>query len=747
MPTIFNRRNDLSRAHPDSTNQNQPSNNDSESQISIMEDILPSFQMHNFMLNRNIYDHNNTYDLSDNELPDYVSEINSIRSSVIPNNLNRYDSNENNKINLLNNVDKLKYIDAPIDIKIVLTTKPPKFGKAVEKESVLTEYRPGDLVTGYVTIKSRSDKPIPFELMTVSLEGELKTPAGGFRPNDRIIFTKPFLKTYDLNACFSYGNIPLQTHGISGELEKDDFDATIIGFDKSRNVLPNVTHKKFFSFKLPHSLLDTACPDQIPEHLHVLPTFGFDESSIADLAESLTINPILGYKRFDSVYGSSIKVDDTALIGQSISYYVKVQMVGLEEKMSKYNYKKLNSTRSSDDPKSPFILMANERYYFRVDVSEDRSVFNVDERADSTNVLKKQIKTNIRTYEQLTKFENYVVKSIAELKTKYQLREAGIFSKKEQETIIAALQVDISKKEKQLRSSTNFHQEIVRSDINNYLHYNTVDIGKEFFGRSSGDIFIKASMSKDSSVTSIRCYSLKSKAHSNSLTKKKIDKSLSNSLPVGTLDSNSSCSLKNISSLQNITKQAPQDHCFVDFELKFSGSSNKVDLPSSITISSSFKCINVYSPHPIPVSIDGEFLMDEQLLCYTIPNIRRQYEGYLGQLKLLSQRNIPVPKNLFIGVSSLSKLSVKEAYVPKFEFLSETIDLTPKWCLDSQDHVFKASIKMPLAINPKLISKSTSCVVPTFESCNINNSYMVHFHVSIKKSKKYVVFKFPITVV
>lgn len=326
-----------------------------------------------------------------------------------------------------------------------------------------------------------------------------------------------------------------------------------------------------------------------------------------------------------------------------------------------------------------------------------------------------------------------------------------MFSKKEQDAIVASLQVDISKKEKQLKSSTNFHEEISRSDNDNYLHYNTVDIGKNFFGRPGGDILIKVAMSKNSLIHSVRCFSLKSKANSSSLTNSKTDINRSNSVPINTSNSNSSASLITGSSLQNNTKQVLQNHCFVDFELKFSptnkSSSTKVDLPSSITISLSFKCANVYSPYAIPVSIDGEFLMDEQLLSYTIPNIRRQYRGYLDQLNLLSKHHIPVQRNLFVGVNALSKLSVKEAYVPKFEFSTETVDLTKKWYWDAESQAYKASIKMPLFMNPKLISKSTSCLVPTFESCNINNLYMVHFHTSIKKSRKYVVFKFPIKVV
>lgn len=164
MFTPINGRRDARSPHaprrplPGTNNQIPASSNDSESQASIIEDILPSFQMHNFMLNRSIYDDNHISDSNDSELPDYVSEMNSIRSLNVLNELNRFDSNENNKNSLLNNVDKLKSVDVPIEIKIVLTKKAPKRGKTAEKESVLAEYRPGDSITGSITIKSNSDQ-------------------------------------------------------------------------------------------------------------------------------------------------------------------------------------------------------------------------------------------------------------------------------------------------------------------------------------------------------------------------------------------------------------------------------------------------------------------------------------------------------------------------------------------------------------------------------------------------------------
>lgn len=721
---------------------------DIESQRSILEDILPSFQMHNYMFNRTLYDE--TEESIENDLPEYASEINTIRS-IRPIDPNRFvDPTENPNLILLNNTDKLPLVDAPVDIRIVLTKRQPMVGKVFEKESPLTQYKPGDLVTGYATIKSNVDMPISFEMMLVSLEGELKTPAGGLKSIDRKIISRTFLKMYDLNACYHAGHIPVTAYGTNGTLQKDSSDNTFIGFDEHRSIIPGYIHKKFFTFKLPFSLLDTTCPDQLQEHMHLLPSFGFDEDSLGTLDENLEIDPILGYKRCEEVYGSPIKVNDMALKGQSISYFIRVQMIGRHDVAEKFIRKMPKSNNS------PFVVLKNENYHFRVDASDYQATVNLSESVIGCNHL---ISRNIRTYEQLTHFENFVIKTLQELKTKKQLIEGGIVNRREQDEIVASLEVDESKKLTQFPSSTNFHEEIVRSDSDNYLHYDSMKLGKDLFGRSGGEVIIKASMSRDSSIHSVKSFALKEKhSHSNLSSKsgggpellplRAIDNGRNHSVPIKSLSSDSSTSLDTIRSLHSL-KQINQEHCFVDLDLTFIPDNRlafKPELPQSLTVDSTLKAMNIYSTFPIPVSIDGEFLMDEQLLQYTLPNIRRQFDSYLIELKQLVGK-VPVPRPFYNSVNSLSKLSAKEAYVPKFEFLSETINLQNKWKFDEKNNVYKACVKFPLAMGSKQISNSTICLVPTFESCLVNQFYMVHFHVSMKKSKKYCVFKFPLKVI
>jgi hypothetical protein len=715
---------------------------------SYLEDILPSFQMHNYMFNRTIYDGCEDELSNANDLPSYTSEVNTIRSTVGPNPHSSVDPTTNPKLILLNNADQLPQVDVPIEVKIVLTKRQPKIGKIFERESPLTEYSPGDLITGFVTIKSHTEAPIPFEMMLVSLEGVMRTTGG--EVNEISSMKRTFLKMYDLSACYHTGQIFTKSHGVEKMLQKDSIDDTVIGFNSEKAVFPNVVHKKFFSFRLPHTLLDTACSDQIPEHLHILPSYGFDETSMGDTSDSMEIDPALGYKRFEDVYGSPIIVNDLSLKGQSVSYFVKVQMIGRRD------VAKLFSRKSTPENSSPFAVFSDVHYSIRVSVDDKQEVTAI---SNVPSLEKSQICTNIRTYEQLIKFESYVIKAMEELKTRRQLILAGILKKREQDEIIGEVEADESKKAKQLTTTTNYHPEITRSDEDHFFHYATVELTKDVFGRAGGDLVLKASIPRDSTIRSTKVYALKTKEKSvkdkeavhdgqktsnmmTSISAKTRDTSISAS------SSGSSGSFNTVKSPTGV-KRIKQEHCFIDLELTFNPISNgkgRLDPPSIMSITSSLKAVNIYSTRSIPMNFDGEFLMDEQLIQYTVPSIKRHFSEYLTGLKHLT-KDVPVPQTLYNSVDALSKLMVKEFQVPKFEFLEETINISNRWLYDSKSRKYRAHIKLPLAISSKLMQKSTLCIVPTFESCLLNHYYMVHFHISFKRGRKYAVFKFPIKVV
>lgn len=173
-----------------------------------IEDVLPSFEMHNYMFNRTIYDTENiaslshppTYDelLSNNvknlhnvhlenssdiheTLEEFMNETNDQETLGPPPPLsmdtnNFVDPTKNPNLLLLNNLDKVQKIDLPLSIQIVLTKTLPKVGVKAERENPLRQYRPGEIVCGYALIKNKSNEPIPFEMELLSLEGEVTFP-------------------------------------------------------------------------------------------------------------------------------------------------------------------------------------------------------------------------------------------------------------------------------------------------------------------------------------------------------------------------------------------------------------------------------------------------------------------------------------------------------------------------------------------------------------------------------------------
>ncbi|KGK34475.1 hypothetical protein JL09_g6376, partial [Pichia kudriavzevii] len=152
--------------------------------------------------------------------------LNRSNSSLFDQN-NFVDPTKNPNLLLLNNLDKFQKLDVPLDIQIVLTKSIPKIGSPKpERENPLRQYRPGEVVCGYIIIENKTKEPIPFEMLLVSLEGNM-TITNPAKPHELI--RKKFLKTYDLSACFHYGCIDLASQNVSENTFIDEFDQTYLG--------------------------------------------------------------------------------------------------------------------------------------------------------------------------------------------------------------------------------------------------------------------------------------------------------------------------------------------------------------------------------------------------------------------------------------------------------------------------------------------------------------------------------------
>lgn len=695
--------------------------NDSEN-LPTLEHVLPSFQMHNYLLNRTIFDREG---LETDQPPLYDDNSPTEPENYAINLDEIVDPTQNPNLLLLNNINKLPKIESKIKVGIVLTKEQPMVGKSYKRETPLRQYRPGELVTGYIVIESRSAEPIPFEMMLVSLEGEVTTPGGA---TEKCLLRHSFLKMYDLSAGFHSGRITLKMQGNPRCMEYDRYDKTQIGFTHLKQVLPGIKHKKFFTFKLPYELLDITCNDQFQEHLKLPPSYGFDYESFDGSASNVKVDPVLGYGRAE-IYGSPIKVYDSAIRGQSVSYYIKVQMIGRKHL--------INQNNPLPDV-TEFVNLHKAFHYFRVDTSKDTG--EVDENLKQ-NELQLPVTKILSTKEQLKLLEKEISHSIEEILSKNHMVESGITDVRQQEEILN--NAPKSKKQFQLSKQPLGPTFLVSNgkDNKDFSLEQTFQIHKNFFNRTDGEIKIKLSMEKKGTIASIKPKAFQTK-NTTKINAEKIMNSEQDSLP-----SSSEESLK--SGKSDSLKQTIQKHCFVSVDLIFRPNNNlsKTDLPSSIVISPSLKLIGVQSLSPIPVVFDEDFFFDDQLIQKTVPNIKRKYESYLRQLKdMVVNKNYLVPRTLFDRVNAMNKISVWKTSIEKL-FISNTIDLQNKWEFDQLNKHYKCSFMIPLAIDTKKLDKGSTSIIPSFQNCYLSRFYLVGYTVTVKKTKINAKFEFPINVV
>ncbi|GMF03018.1 unnamed protein product [Ambrosiozyma monospora] len=172
------------------------------------------------------------------------------------------DPDANPSMVLANNLDKLEKLpDSPIKITVKLTECIPPGNQHSKQESPFRQYKPNEVITGYVIIENTSTKPVPFEMFLVSLDGVstvrsfASVPRGDPPPK---LIRHTFLKMYDFCACYHFGYIDV---GQNGDFRTGDIcpdTGAVYGFNDERVLAPGCKCKKWFMFKLPTYLIDTS---------------------------------------------------------------------------------------------------------------------------------------------------------------------------------------------------------------------------------------------------------------------------------------------------------------------------------------------------------------------------------------------------------------------------------------------------------------------------------------------------------
>lgn len=230
------------------------------------EALLPSYSMYKSIIHKKLNGLNRL-----DELPNYQA-ANQLTSSQSQQSL------DTTSIRTKDLDSLTKSTNCNIKLLIELTEEASEIGK---KSKIITEegreYKQNDYIYGYAIIENISDQIIPFSVFYIILEGI-------YQYDDK--FTHKVLSMIDLNASL-----------INTEIPKDKFDESdntcILMDDKLQ---PHIKYKRFFTFKVPHYILDSTCKHYLSNHLSIPPSFGgFGKYRDFGLAHSWMKYCIKGY--------------------------------------------------------------------------------------------------------------------------------------------------------------------------------------------------------------------------------------------------------------------------------------------------------------------------------------------------------------------------------------------------------------------------------------------------------------------
>ncbi|ODV86758.1 hypothetical protein CANARDRAFT_114982 [[Candida] arabinofermentans NRRL YB-2248] len=761
----------------------------------LLEDILPSFEMHNYMFNRTVFDTDNSRNIRARYLPSYEDMTSSTSERVEQANFEPEISHANPtmhpEILILNNLKSSQLIDTPLAITITLTKRFPRFGSPIQKENSLRLYQPGNIVTGHVTVQNTSKEPIPFEMFLVSLEGCATVPQ---RKIMNSTTTRPpiktaFLNTYDLSACFHQNVCMLSLHDtqlldayVGGNEIYDATDDTYYFLPDSKQLEPGKKYKKTFMFRLPETLLDSACEHQIVHHLSPPPSFGIDRTAFGGSASRISVDRILGYGRLETK-GAPIMTKDLAQEGVSISYSINVSCIGKRCELYKKYYN--NNTSHEYD----FITLKDAKHFFRVGSGVNEGNPGKSEYC---------FHSNSSTTDQLRSIERLASDKVLFFKEMLELVSSGVTDSEELERAI-----DSSSVKKQLYSENSFTSAVVPGESSGLQRQGstndenlagfsmissqtepeikdrirssyTIRLAKSLFSKTEGRLVLSMSYPKErvifarepqalqrlsySSVQALSKLSPSSPTLGN-LGSMKASNCISDSIASGTSVTGSSkeTSKTLASSFTSPTSSFSSPYSklmtdrlsstlstqsfgtllYLEFDLEFKGSTKPPPFP--ITIKPSLKSIDLKSVSPIPVvfdlpfftssSNDPEVHQNNNSIFYQLSTKMAYYLRQISELcSKIQELGGPqrLPKSLFDDLKSLKELSYREVRIASAFQDVKVEDVS--WRLINEG-IYSAQFKVPLNWNEKVVDGYN--IIPSFQSCHVSRLYSIAFALKI----------------
>lgn len=636
------------------------------------DDLLPSFEMHNYMFNRT---------LTDDLPPAYQESITDTLTSSTQHSesVPSLDASTLNPANfVLNNLHKLQKISLPFDVKVTLTEKLPQFNMPYERRNPLKQYLPGEMVFGFAVFENKSTISLPFEMLLVSMECEV----GVTHPKNNRQIIKKVLKMYDLEA--SYNFLDSDSYACPCDM-LDPSDNTRLGF-VSRVLEPGVRVKKFFKFRIPHTLLDDKCSEQFSEHLKLVPSFGLNAHSLGNTASAIDVDSHLGYGRLNRA-GSPIKVNDYALPGEFCSYFINIQIIGKRLEAYKQFYTR-NTTHQYD-----FIFLKNVEHYFRVGK-------NVEALQSSPAYGP--------TTEQLKVIEKTAQEAIEVLTEREMLKEIDITNIYDQDEIIFS-----SNGKAKASSDTLCHSSVEKQPLDmafkDLLKFN---FKKDLFSKINGELTVLCKLDRGTTAQSF--------------------------LP----------KMMEIKDISVLTNEEFMKHSspVLNLELTYKPSGGKGDkkLPTSICITPVMIAVDVQSALNIPFTIDDDFIRQDAEL---IKAFFKKFSLYYAKIaEMMVKLETGIPKTTSELLKGMAYVRYSEIKIPNV-FKPVNLDIsTHQWGFDSESQSYKFKTKVSLEYDVRNVLLNPKALLPSFQSCNMARLYKINVSIAPKRAKAACAV-YPVTVI
>ncbi|RCK61078.1 Ubiquitin ligase-binding protein BUL1 [Candida viswanathii] len=292
---------------------------------------------------------------------------------------------------ILENAHKLKRltstnkeISKQLEVKIHLTKQIGKVGEPYTKIDPLTlELKQGDYVYGFVLITNKTKNVIPFDMFSVQLEG-----CATFGKTSNITLVEQpthidrFLTMFDFNALWNDAFLDrlVTDHNDPNRPQPvfDAFDNTYYHLDHRKIFEPGVTYKKYFTFKIPEKLLESACEDLLIKHLQIPPTLGVCKNEMISSVRHRWIE--LGEKDTDGTgqkkYKYASLTNDFALNDTSISYCISARIIGRASGYEKF-FGTIGGAHSIDQTNDEYVV-ANEDYKYLRLIPMSKPIFELN---------------------------------------------------------------------------------------------------------------------------------------------------------------------------------------------------------------------------------------------------------------------------------------------------------------------------------------------------------------------------------